>query len=138
MAAVRKAEQRDLDFLLTYDRHIAPQELQSVVAMGRMLVLEAESGIIGWLRWNLFWDNTPFMTMLYLLEGARGQGHGRRLVSQWEALMKAQGYSLVMTSTQSDETAQHFYRKLCYVDSGALLLPEEPLEIIFTKKLLSF
>ena len=71
MAAVRKAEQRDLDFLLTYDRHIAPQELQSVVAMGRMLVLEAESGIIGWLRWNLFWDNTPFMTMLYLLEGAR-------------------------------------------------------------------
>lgn len=137
MAAVRKAEQRDLDFLLTYDRHIAPQELQLSPWEG-MLVLEAESGIIGWLRWNLFWDNTPFMTMLYLLEGARGQGYGRRMVSQWEALMKAQGYSLVMTSIQSDETAQHFYRKLCYVDSGALLLPEEPLEIIFTKKLLSF
>lgn len=136
MATVRKAERRDLDFLLMHDKHIASQELQSLIVRGRMLALETENGILGWLRWNLFWDNTPFMTMLYLLEGARGQGYGRQLVSHWEALMKAQGYSLVMTSTQSDETAQHFYRKLGYVDSGALLLPAEPLEIIFTKKLL--
>lgn len=40
-----------------------------------------------------------------------------------------------MTSSLSNEEAQHFYRKLNYVDSGALLLPEEPLEIIFVKKL---
>lgn len=40
-----------------------------------------------------------------------------------------------MTSTQSDETAQHFYRKLGYVDAGALLLQDEPLEIILTKAL---
>ena len=49
--------------------------------------------------------------------------------------MKAAGYALVMTSTQSDETAQHFYRRLGYVDSGALLLKDEPLEIILTKTL---
>lgn len=49
--------------------------------------------------------------------------------------MKTKGYDLVMTSSLSNETAQHFYRKLNYVDSGALLLPEEPLEIIFVKKL---
>lgn len=80
-------------------------------------------------------DNTPFMNMLYVLEGERGNGRGRQLVSHWEALMKAKGYPLVMTSTQSDETAQHFYRKLGYVDAGALLLQDEPLEIILTKAL---
>lgn len=40
-----------------------------------------------------------------------------------------------MTSTQSDETAQHFYRKLGYVESGSLLFENEPLEIIFRKSL---
>ena len=29
----------------------------------------------------------------------------------WEAEMKNQGFCMVMTSTQVDESAQHFYRK---------------------------
>ena len=37
----------------------------------------------------------------------------------------------VMTSTRSDEEAQHFYRGLGYTDCGALLLPGEPLELFF-------
>lgn len=133
---IRIADQKDLGFLLAHDRHIAADEIRSVVALGRMLVLEEGSGIIGWLRWNLFWDNTPFMTMLYFLEEERGKGYGTQLVSHWEALMHAAGYPLVMTSTQSHETAQHFYRKRGYADSGALLLKDEPLEIILTKELL--
>lgn len=132
---IRKAVQKDLPLLLSHDRHIAADEIRLVVSLGRMLVLEEKEHIVGWLRWNLFWDNTPFMNMLYFLEEERGKGFGRQLVAHWEALMKAAGYSLVMTSTQSDETAQHFYRKLGYVDSGALLLKEEPLEIILTKEL---
>jgi ribosomal protein S18 acetylase RimI-like enzyme len=47
--------------------------------------------------------------------------------------MKKKGYEIVMTSTLSNEQAQHFYRKLGYKDSGSLLLENEPLEIIFTK-----
>ena len=132
---IRKAIRQDLPFLLSHDRHIAADEIRSVVSLGRMLVLEEKEHIIGWLRWNLFWDNTPFMNMLYVLEGERGNGRGRQRVSHWEALMKAKGYPLVMTSTQSDETAQHFYRKLGYVDAGALLLQDESLEIILTKAL---
>ena len=42
---------------------------------------------------------------------------------------------MVLTSTRSDERAQGFYRKLGYRDCGALLLPEEPLEIILFKKI---
>ena len=57
------------------------------------------------------------------------------MVAFWEKQMKTKGYGLVMTSSLSNEAAQHFYRKLNYVDSGALLLPEETLEIIFVKKL---
>ena len=44
-------------------------------------------------------------------------------------------YHLVMTSTISNENAQNFYRKLKYIDAGSLLLPNEPLEIIFIKNI---
>jgi len=36
--------------------------------------------------------------------------------------MKLLGYVAVMTSTNSDEQAQHFYRKLGYKDCGCLIL----------------
>lgn len=36
--------------------------------------------------------------------------------------MKAQGYGMVMVSSQVDEDVQHFYRRLGYQDCGALAL----------------
>jgi ribosomal protein S18 acetylase RimI-like enzyme len=55
----------------------------------------------------------------------------------WEADMRRRGYDLVMTSTQSDEEAQHFYRKLGYRDCGSFELPfpghEQPPELILAK-----
>lgn len=132
---IRVAEKSDIEILSTYDKHIGKTELESAISLGRIIVAEENGTFIGWLRWNLFWDNTPFMNMLFILEQYRSCGFGRRMVAYWEKQMKVKGYDLVMTSSLSNEEAQHFYRKLNYVDSGALLLPEEPLEIIFVKKL---
>ena len=51
--------------------------------------------------------------------------------------MKSKGHGMVMTSTQTDENAQHFYRKLGYKDSGGLILNisgyEQPMEMFFVK-----
>ncbi|MBU3811743.1 MAG: GNAT family N-acetyltransferase [Candidatus Niameybacter stercoravium] len=101
----------------------------------RVLVIEENNHLSGWLRYNLFWDNTPFMNMLYILDDYRGKGYGKALTLFWEEKMKRLGYELVMTSTLSNEGAQHFYRKLGYTDAGSLLLPQEPLEIIFIKSI---
>lgn len=132
---IRFAEKSDIEILSTYDEHIRITELESAVSLGRVIVAEDKDTLIGWLRWNLFWDNTPFMNMLFIFEQYRGCGYGKTMTDYWEKQMKMKGYDLVMTSTLSNEAAQHFYRKLNYVDSGALLLPEEPLEIIFIKKI---
>lgn len=75
------------------------------------------------------------MNMLYINANYRNKGIGKELVLFWENEMKKKGYKFLMTSTLSNEEAQHFYRKLGYKDSGSLLLPNEPLEIIFIKKL---
>lgn len=133
--SIRPATAADLDFLASHDRHIARQELRYAVERGRILLAEWEGKPCGWLRYNLFWDNTPFMNLLYLLEPYRGKGVGRALTLHWEAAMAAQGYPTVMLSTAADEYAQHFYTKLGYAAAGGFTLPGDPYELIFTKVL---
>ena len=51
--------------------------------------------------------------------------------------MSSQGYGMLMTSTQVDEDAQHFYRKLGYKDCGGFVVDvpgyEQPMEMIMIK-----
>lgn len=75
------------------------------------------------------------MNMLWVNVGLRGRGFGTGLISFWEEQMSASGHEMVMTSTLSNERAQHLYRRLGYKDCGSLLMPEEPLEILFSKSL---
>ena len=121
--------------LVQLDRHISESELTSLISQKRVLIAEESGTLLGWLRWNLFWDNTPFMNMLYVLESHRGTGLGKELTAYWEQSMKAQGYKTVITSTASDEYAQHFYQKLGYRAVGGFLLPGETYEVILCKSL---
>lgn len=132
---IRYAEKIDLPFLSELDRHISKEEMENSIRLKRILVLFVGETFAGWLRYNLFWDNMPFMNMLYILEGVRGKGYGKEMVTFWENEMRRKGYNRVLTSTLANEQAQFFYRKLGYTDSGALLLPDEPLEIVFLKNL---
>ena len=133
---IRIATAADLSFLAEHDHHITLAELDNAIRLGRVLLLEtAEGKPVGWLRWNLFWDNTPFMDLLYLLEDYRMQGYGRALTRHWELLLREKGYTSAMTSTQANEGSQHFYRHLGYEDVGGFLLPGESYELILHKTL---
>ncbi len=89
------------------------------------IVLKENGQAIGWLRYGLFWDIIPY----------KRKGLGKQLVFFWESEMRKCGHKLVMTSSQSNEEGQHFYGELEYKDAGSLLVPKEPLEIIFIKYL---
>ena len=133
---IRYAEAGDLEMIAEYDTHISKAEMENAIARKRIILLFIDGKYEGWLRFNLFWDNIPFMNLLFIIsEDQRGKGYGRKLVAFWEHEMAEQDYEFVMTSTQSDEEAQFFYRKLGYTDRGSLILPDEPLEIIFYKNL---
>jgi GNAT superfamily N-acetyltransferase len=137
MAEARPALRADLPFLRGRDHHVAAGELGAVVARGRVLLLvdEAAPEPLGWLRWGLFWDAVPFMFLLHVLEAHRGGGLGRQLVTEWESRCRDAGHDLVLTSTMSDEQAQHFLRHLGYLDSGTLELPGEAPEILLRRAL---
>jgi Acetyltransferases len=132
---IRLASPGDVDGINASDKHIGRKELQSIINQNRVYVAQENGQFLGWLRYNLFWDNTPFVNMLFVLEPYRGKGIGKALMLHWEEDMKSRRYDLLMTSTMSSETPQHFYRKLGYRDAGSLLLPNEPLEIIFIKEI---
>ena len=131
---IRYAQKNDLEQLRKLDQLLAPSELEQCIRDGRVLVLIRQE-LVGCLRYNLFWDNLPFMNLLFLAEDERGKGYGTQLIRFWEEEMRRQQHRSVMTSTRSDEQAQFFYRKHGYVDCGALLLPGEPLEILLSKRL---
>ena len=79
------------------------------------------------------------LNLLFLKASARRQGHGRAAMALWEAEMSRAGYGMVLVSTQSDEPAQHFYRKLGYRNCGCLLLDipgyRQPAELFLCKEL---
>lgn len=132
---IRFASTEDLDALSELDVHISLTELSDVIGRRRVIIATESGRLLGWLRYGLFWDNLPFMNMLYIIDGERGKGIGTALCDFWEQELKELGYSLALTSTLSDERGQFFYRKRGYRDCGSLLLPGEVTEIIMYKKL---
>jgi ribosomal protein S18 acetylase RimI-like enzyme len=135
MMKIRMADPGDLEVLAKNDGHIGEHELKNNVSLGRVYIMECQGVFAGWLRYNLFWDNTPFMNMLYLLSEYRGMGLGHKLVLFWEAQMRAEGYTLVMTSAVSSEHAQHFYYKLGYTAVGGFATQDGSYELLLKKSL---
>lgn len=132
-----RAVEADYDYIRERDHHIPEHLILRKIQANEVYILKNETGdSVGWMRFGYFWDNTPFMNMIWIDEPYRGHGTGRRVVLEWEQEMKREGFKTVMTSTLANEDAQHFYRKLGYRDAGCLLLPDEPLEILLIKPLI--
>ena len=132
---IKYANELELDRISRYDKYISKEELLKSILDNRVMIINANEKLCGWARYNLFWDNTPFLNMIVILDEYRNKGLGHKLMNFWEKEMKGKGHNLLMTSTLSNEQAQHFYRKLGYIDSGSVLLKNEALEIIFTKEI---
>lgn len=134
---VRYAQMADQEFWYKLDRHLPEQEFANKVRDKQGYVIWDNGTRVGVLRYNLFWDNTPFCNMLFIDRDYQGRGYGRRLMEYWEKDMKSLGYGMVLTSTQVDEMAQHFYRKMGYKDCGGFVVDipgyEQPMELFMIK-----
>lgn len=139
MIKIRYVEMADKPFWYQLDKHLPESEFENKVKTKRGYVLLENDEPVGLLRYNLFWDSVPFCTMLYVNEKARGKGYGKMLAEHWEEDMKGRGHGMLLTSTQVDETAQHFYRKLGYKDCGGLILDipscTQPMEMFLVKEI---
>lgn len=139
MLTIRYLKSSDKTFWYRLDQHLPEKEFDYKVQTKRGYILLLNDEPIGLLRYNLFWDNTPFCTLVFVDQEYQGKGYGRKLIQYWEHDMKAQGYKMLLTSTQVDEEAQHVYRKLGYKDCGGFVIdiPEfaQPMEMFFIKSI---
>ena len=139
MFGIRYVNGADKLFWCTLDEHLSAQEFELKVRDKRGYVISDGDEPIGVMRYNLFWDSMPFLTMIHLEDRYQMKGFGKQALDFWENEMRELGFPLVMTSTQVNEAAQHFYRKLGYVEKGSLLFDntpcEQPMEMLMIKVL---
>lgn len=139
MVEIRYVCLEDREFWYSLDMHLLEQEFHNKVKDKRGYILLKDNKPVGLLRYNLFWDNTPFCNLIYIKNDYQRKGLGKMLIEYWENDMKSKGYDMLLTSTQVDENAQHFYRKLGYKDCGGMVLDipghEQPMELFLVKAL---
>ena len=139
MQIVQLATLEDKEAWFSLDRHMPHSIYEQKVRVGECYLIKSQDKCLGILRYNLFWDSIPFLNLIEIDGRYRGQGLGKKLMLFWESEMRKLGHQLVMTSTMAEESAQHFYRKLGYLDCGCLIknLPPlvESMEIFLMKQL---
>ena len=139
MIKIRYVEASDKEFWYSLDKHLPETEFENKVYTKRGYVLSLNNKPVGLLRYNLFWDSVPFCTMIFIDCQYQGKGYGKQLIQYWENDMKRRGYEMLLTSTQADEKAQHFYRKLGYKYCGGFVIdiPQyaQPMEMFFIKSI---
>jgi GNAT superfamily N-acetyltransferase len=132
---VEVATVKDADYLTKHDHHISEKMLERKLEAGEILVAKDNDVITGYLRYGYFWDGIPFMNLIFVEGTYRQKGVGKHLFLYWEEVMRNEGHDMLMTSSYSHERGQFFHRRMGFQDAGSLILPNEPLEIIFIKTL---
>ena len=139
MIALKKATEADKETWFSIDPHIEETVFFRKCRDQYAYLITEDENTVGVLRFSLFWDAIPFLDLLFLTGENRRKNIGRAAMTLWEDKMRKSGYRTVLLSTQADEDAQHFYRKIGYTDCGCLLLNDgahkQPTELFFKKEL---
>ena len=132
---IRTAVDHDIDQIIKLEHLISLDLLKEKVKNMEVLVCLKDDIIIGVLRFGWLWDIFPFINYLWIIEKYRKQVIGKQLVDHLIYLTKNKNNNAVFTSTQADEEAQHFWRKIGFEDSGGFTFKKEPFELIMIKYL---
>jgi len=132
---IRYACEKDLESLYKFNSAIPISKLRKKIISNEVMIFENCDEKIGVLRFCYLWGYIPFVELLYIKKSFRKSGVGTKLTLFFEKEMSNKGYEFVFTSTQVDEQAQHFYRKLGYIDSGTILIPNQAAELFLIKHL---
>ena len=140
MYSIRPARAGDVEALQALDRLFAgprhPNELLlRAVSEGKVAVAQSSEGVVGYVRWDYFWDNIPLcLTVCVKLEHQR-RGIGRRLYEHIEDGFRQAGCAFWLSSTEEDnERSRLFHESLGFRRIGALEeLGQDAPEVFYRK-----
>jgi len=135
MFNIEYATEKNENEYFKIEPYLSKSEFDKKIRDNRCYIIKDEDETIGVLRYNLFWDYIPFLTLIKISEPYQRKGFGKFAMQFWENEMKKSGHKILMTSTQVDEQAQHFYRKLGYKDIGSIVFENQALEMFMIKNI---
>lgn len=124
---IKYATLNDKAYWFSIEEELSENEFDLKVRDQRAYIILCNEKPIGIMRYNLMWDVHPFLTLIHLEKKYMGKGFGKKAMLFWEEEMKKLGFRFIMTSTMVNDTAQHFYRKLGYIERGSLFLDNTPI-----------
>lgn len=83
MVTVRYVQGVDKEFWFQLDRHLAEEEFEKKIRDKMGYVLLEDTVPIALLRYNLFWDNTPFCTLLFVDQKYQRKGYGKQIMEMF-------------------------------------------------------
>jgi len=118
---------------MRFDQELPVEMLERKIRDSEIFLLREDEKILAYLRYSLFWDKVPYVNLLIVDPNERKKGFGSAIMRFWEERMHQEGHDYLMTSSQSDEEGQHFFRKLGFEDSGRFDFPQQAEELILSK-----
>ena len=135
MISLRPADVTDINFLQDFALAPQPVALQDALDGGKLRIALAEGSPVGFLSFSILWGTLPFLELFEIAASRRGRQFGANMARAWEDEMRRRGFDLVLVSTGADGAAQHFWRKMGYVDCGALTVRGKPAEVFLQRAL---
>jgi ribosomal protein S18 acetylase RimI-like enzyme len=126
---LRAATQRDFAFLRAFSTGPDDEKLRAQIRDGRLRIIETTGEPVGFIKFYILWEVLPFIEVIMVCEDRRRRGIGRDAVRSWEREMAARSFRQTLTSTQANETAQEFWRRIGYRECGSITLPGQPAEL---------
>lgn len=130
--SIRNANKGDHLILSRLDPHLNEMMQMEKIERSEVLICESNDEIIGVVRYSLFWDQIPFVNWIWVDPDRRRGSIGRRLIHEIALVARRLDRGIILASTQADEEAQHFYRRIGFKDIGGFVLENEPLEIVMS------
>jgi GNAT superfamily N-acetyltransferase len=117
---VRFATPDDLDWLAAQE-YIPAAIIARKIAVSEMVIAELTGERVGFLRLEYLWSMVPYIALIRVSEAYRQQGIGRALLAFLESVLREQGHTSLLSSSQVDEPPpQAWHRHMGFEECGIL------------------
>ena len=142
MYSIRPARAGDVEALQALDRlfsgspHSGELFLRTV-SEGKVAVAQSPEGVVGYVRWDYFWDDIPLCLTVRVRPEHRRRGIGRRLYAHVEERFREEGRAFWLSSTEvTNDVSIRFHEALGFRRIGALAdLGQEAAEVFYRKEI---
>ena len=134
---VRHGKVSDLAFV-GQDGYVSEETLRRKIEAREVILAERDGSPAAYLRLEYLWSDTPYISLIRVLEPFRGLGISRALLEYVEHDLRTRGHTYLYSSSQANEPEpQSWHRHVGFEECGFIAgLNEDGIGEVFFRKAL--